>query len=153
VFWDVSAPAYLPWGAQRVGWNLEFSRPFDSTNHRIGSWFDFVPNKAGMYVARPAAPSARVLLRRSWHRALSSSASAPKLPLHIGGKRVDSAATQWIPVHNPATQEVVCQVLSRRGPRQRQGGLLPARTCFPLLQPEPATGSPSWGGRLMVSRV
>jgi len=41
-------------------------------------------------------------------RALSI--AAPKLPLHINGKRVESKASQWIDVHNPATQEVVCQV-------------------------------------------
>jgi hypothetical protein len=33
-----------------------------------------------------------------------------KLPLHINGKSVVSKATQWFDVHDPATQELVCQV-------------------------------------------
>jgi hypothetical protein len=36
------------------------------------------------------------------------------LPLHINGKSVESKATHWIDVHDPATQEVVCQVQRAR---------------------------------------
>mmetsp|Transcript_39308 Transcript_39308/g.47607 ORF Transcript_39308/g.47607 Transcript_39308/m.47607 type:complete len:530 (-) Transcript_39308:372-1961(-) len=38
------------------------------------------------------------------------SASVPTVPLLIGGKRVESKATQWIEVINPATQDVVSRV-------------------------------------------
>ena len=41
-------------------------------------------------------------------RALAS--AAPKLPLYINGKSVQSQGTLWMDVHNPATQEVICQV-------------------------------------------
>ena len=41
-------------------------------------------------------------------RALVS--AAPKLPLYINGKSVPSQGTLWMDVHNPATQEVICQV-------------------------------------------
>jgi len=84
-----------------------------------------------MLLAKSARPSGRGLVR-------ALSIAAPKLPLHINGKRfadiiccaydalqhsnlrnmclliagkrVESKASQWIDVHNPATQEVVCQV-------------------------------------------
>ena len=62
---------------------------------------------------RGVAPSTHAVLppslRRLQQRAHSSS-SAPKLPLHVNGKPVQSQASKWIEVHNPATQEVVCQV-------------------------------------------
>ena len=34
----------------------------------------------------------------------------PKVPLYIDGKMVQSETDEWIPVHNPATQEVVSLV-------------------------------------------
>lgn len=33
--------------------------------------------------------------------------SVPRVPLYINGRFVQSQTTEWIPVHNPATQEVV----------------------------------------------
>ena len=37
-------------------------------------------------------------------------ANVPKVPLYIDGKFVQSTTDDWIPVHNPATQEVVSLV-------------------------------------------
>lgn len=37
-------------------------------------------------------------------------ANVPKVPLYIDGKMVESQTDEWIPVHNPATQEVVSLV-------------------------------------------
>lgn len=37
-------------------------------------------------------------------------ANVPKVPLYIDGKMVQSETDEWIPVHNPATQEVVSLV-------------------------------------------
>jgi malonate-semialdehyde dehydrogenase (acetylating) / methylmalonate-semialdehyde dehydrogenase len=34
----------------------------------------------------------------------------PKVPLYIDGKMIQSETDEWIPVHNPATQEVVSLV-------------------------------------------
>lgn len=36
--------------------------------------------------------------------------NVPKVPLYIDGKMVQSETDDWIPVHNPATQEVVSLV-------------------------------------------
>lgn len=37
-------------------------------------------------------------------------ANVPKIPLYINGKMVESKTDEWIPVHNPATQEIVSLV-------------------------------------------
>ncbi|KAF7255696.1 hypothetical protein EG68_07609 [Paragonimus skrjabini miyazakii] len=42
------------------------------------------------------------------HRLLSS--SIPDVKLFIDGEFVQSQATQWLPVHNPATNEILCRV-------------------------------------------
>ncbi len=52
---------------------------------------------------------ARVALHALSFRVLKQRALT-NLPLHINGKSVESKATHWIDVHDPATQEVVCQV-------------------------------------------
>jgi hypothetical protein len=52
-------------------------------------------------------------------RALAS--AAPKLPLHINGKSVQSQGTQWMDVHNPATQDVICQVTAHGAGQQALG--------------------------------
>ena len=36
--------------------------------------------------------------------------TVPKVPLYIDGKMIQSETDDWIPVHNPATQEVVSLV-------------------------------------------
>ena len=36
--------------------------------------------------------------------------NVPKVPLYIDGKLIQSETDEWIPVHNPATQEVVSLV-------------------------------------------
>lgn len=56
-----------------------------------------------MLSLRRAVPTS--FLARRW---LSS--SAPKVQNFIDGKFVDSATTKWIPLYDPATNEVVCQV-------------------------------------------
>ena len=33
--------------------------------------------------------------------------NVPKVPLYIDGKMIESETDEWIPVHNPATQEIV----------------------------------------------
>lgn len=42
--------------------------------------------------------------------ARAGSSSAPRVKNFINGKFEESKSTEWIPVFNPATQEVVCQV-------------------------------------------
>lgn len=52
------------------------------------------------------------MLRYSVTRAVSarSASAAPKLKYLIDNKWVESTTDTYMPVHNPATQEVVCQV-------------------------------------------
>jgi malonate-semialdehyde dehydrogenase (acetylating)/methylmalonate-semialdehyde dehydrogenase len=39
-----------------------------------------------------------------------ASASAPKLPLLINNQWIQSSTSTFLPVHNPATQELIAQV-------------------------------------------
>lgn len=52
--------------------------------------------------------TSRALLHRSY--SISSYAAVPKVQNFINGVFEDSKATEWIDLHNPATQELICQV-------------------------------------------
>jgi malonate-semialdehyde dehydrogenase (acetylating)/methylmalonate-semialdehyde dehydrogenase len=60
-----------------------------------------------MFVRRLATPHARRALSTA---ATQTQAVAPSVPLLIDGELVQSAATSFSQVHDPATQEVVCTV-------------------------------------------
>ncbi|KAK2523862.1 hypothetical protein Q9233_009743 [Columba guinea] len=69
-------------------------------------------------VARGAWGGRRVALRLPWRAgtswiasaAASFSSSVPTTKLFIDGKFVESKTTEWIDIHNPATNEVVSRV-------------------------------------------
>ena len=55
-----------------------------------------------------APPVLKSLNSYSWNNYLKEHyPNVPKVPLYIDGKLVESETDEWIPVHNPATQEVV----------------------------------------------
>ena len=56
-------------------------------------------------------PTLKALTSYSYSKVLKEHyANIPKVPLYIEGKMVESETDEWIPVHNPATQEVVSLV-------------------------------------------
>lgn len=52
----------------------------------------------------------RALKYSSLARSYSSASSIPTTKLYINGKFVESKTTEWIDLHNPATNEVVTRV-------------------------------------------
>ena len=53
-------------------------------------------------------PTLKALTTYSYSKVLKENyPNVPKVPLYIDGKMVESETDEWIPVHNPATQEIV----------------------------------------------
>ncbi|KAI8479461.1 Methylmalonate-semialdehyde dehydrogenase [acylating] mitochondrial [Branchiostoma belcheri] len=71
----------------------------------------------------------QAVLRISGSR-LYASSSVPTTKLFINGRMVESKATEWIDVHNPATNEVVTRV-PKSTPEEMQAAVDAAKAAFP----------------------